>query len=541
MGALNLYKINKEKKKDLIQELKNNLTKSQAKRLTDPKDPDIEFTMTLFYSSPENERNINWNWILKEYNEPTLFVSSYPKAVLLIEENNNFTYAVTYGYSYFIVNKYADKNFGFDFARKIEFAEIKTTTLVTPNYRRNKTINTYINYDELEFDSGESFAKIKAKAKLSDDFKLFKPSLEIGTSIRCVTEYDSLCNIILIIRYIENKIINGKTIYKIPVFSTIKDNELIEELNNRTMKNILENSTLSISEFDIIGTIEVFNRNDDEFILKYKNKTKHINSLSYNELKSFCQENEFDFEKIALDIKVQIIREGTNLREERVGDIIDFTDDNKRCILSKGVWYRYNDDYLEYLKESIDEIKTEYHHEYDFTKDIYNDFINTLLPDAKKDSENKDKSEKEIILKLKKKYYAERAFNIIMERKYGFENIDRDNKNIGGATVEIADLYKDKTIYSVKIGNTSSKLCYAVEQSISTLHLYKHKKVSNLPEIDTIAIWLILERDKHIEENGKPNINSLNMLMLKNKLDQWKKEVRLQGYTPLIMINYRIM
>ena len=44
----------------------------------------------------------------------------------------------------------------------------------------------------------------------------------------------------------------------------------------------------------------------------------------------------------------------------------------------------------------------------------------------------------------------------------------------------------------------------------------------------------------HIEnEDGKPDINRLDMLMLKNRLDQWKKEVRLQGYTPIVYVNYR--
>ena len=37
----------------------------------------------------------------------------------------------------------------------------------------------------------------------------------------------------------------------------------------------------------------------------------------------------------------------------------------------------------------------------------------------------------------------------------------------------------------------------------------------------------------------KPDINRLDMLMLKKRLDQWKKEVRLQGYTPIIYVNYR--
>ena len=73
----------------------------------------------------------------------------------------------------------------------------------------------------------------------------------------------------------------------------------------------------------------------------------------------------------------------------------------------------------------------------------------------------------------------------------------------------------------------------------TTLHLYKHNHLPDVLQINSVAIWLILERKRHIEENGTPNINSLEMLMLKNKLDQWKKEVRLQGLKPIIYINYK--
>ena len=128
---------------------------------------------------------------------------------------------------------------------------------------------------------------------------------------------------------------------------------------------------------------------------------------------------------------------------------------------------------------------------------------------------------------------------MIMERDHSFENFDREENSVCGAKVEIMDLYKDKTMYAVKIGNSSAKLCYAVDQSISSLKLYKHRLLEGMPEIDTVAIWLVLDHRNHIEDNGVPDINALNMLMLKNRLDYWKKEVRLQGFKPLIYINYR--
>ena len=101
------------------------------------------------------------------------------------------------------------------------------------------------------------------------------------------------------------------------------------------------------------------------------------------------------------------------------------------------------------------------------------------------------------------------------------------------------DLYKDKTMFAVKIGNASSKLCYAVDQSITALKMYKSKMFKDALEVENVAIWLILERKSRLKEkNGSIDINELDMLMLKNRIDSWKKNVRLLGYKPIIYINY---
>ncbi len=540
MGSLNLYKIDDSKKQTFFQELSNKMDMSQTifiHKLIE--DTNVEFGLTLFYSRPNGAKDVKWNWLLKKYNKEEIHIDPSPSAVLLIEKDDETVYAATYGHSYFIVDKYADKDFGFNFARKISFDEIKTTTLTTPNSRRNKTVNTYINYDELEFDSGESFAKLKAKVELDDEFTLFKPSLEVGTSIRCVTESDSLECIVSIICYIENTIYNKVDIYNIPVFTKVKDKEQIALLNTRMEEKVKDNPEISISELDIVGVTEIFNHNDSEFVFKYGRKTKNVTSLSCDELRLFCQEHNLTFENVVLDIQVQSLYEGNVVSCALVRDLIDFTDDEERCLLSKGIWYQYNDDYLKYLRDSIAEIRAEYHPSYDFNSQKHMEFIETFFLDARSDPSNAQKNDSEIRAALKKKYYTERAFNMLMEQDYGFQNFDRDSKSVSGAKVEIMDLYKDGIMYAVKVGNTSAKLCYAVDQSIASLRLYKHKLLNDMPEIHTVAIWLILERATHIEVDGVPDINSLDMLMLKNRLDQWKKEVRLQGYKPLIYINYK--
>ena len=59
-------------------------------------------------------------------------------------------------------------------------------------------------------------------------------------------------------------------------------------------------------------------------------------------------------------------------------------------------------------------------------------------------------------------------------------------------------------MFAVKIGSTSGKLCYAVDQSLEALKLYKHNQLDNMPVIKSVAIWFVLDRSRHIEnEDGK--------------------------------------
>lgn len=537
MGSINLYKIEKEKKDEFIRML---ATKLEIKNTIDSAFGESEqISLTLYTDSSPRENNLSWNWILREFEHPAMITHSSPKAVVLAEKEDDTTYAVTFGSAFFIVDKYCDKDFGFQFARKLSFDEIKTTTLTTPNSRRNKTVSTYVNYNQLEFDSGESFAKLKAKVDVDENFTMFKPSVEIGTSIKITTEIETLKNISNIIYYIEDKITNGKEKCKIPVFVKIKDKEYIDSLNEKMQFEVKENPEIVISELEIIGSDEIFNHNDDEYVVKFKGKTKKVTSLTVRELKGFCTEYGFNYCDVVLDIKICRCYNGEPVSTKTIKELVEYIDDDEKCLLSKGEWYKFNDDYLNYLSSSIAEISVEYHPEYDFSETIHDLFVDEMFEKEKTSSDYKGKTDDKIKKSLKRKYYAERAFNILRSRE-GFRNFDRENTAVGDANIEAMDLYKDGYAFAVKIGNSSGKLCYAIDQSLTALKLYKQGELTDIPEITTVALWFVLERKKHIEnKNGVPDLNKLEMLMLKNRIDQWKKEVRLLGYKPLIYINYR--
>ncbi len=542
LGSINLYKIENDRKDEFVK----TLSKLQNKATIECDFGESEkISLTLYVSAEHNQNELSWNWILRSFNQPDFHTISSPKAVVLAEKEDDTAYAITFGSAFFLVDKYCNKNFGFDFARKLKFDDIKTTTLTTPNSHRNKTVNTYVNYNELEFDSGESFAKLKAKVEVEDGFELFKPSVEVGTSIKITTSIETLQNIANIIRYIENIIVNGEEKCKIPIFAKINDKDYIATLNYRMEREIKANPQISISELEVVGTEIIFNNNDDEYIIKYSGKERRVESLTVQELMLFCNEFGFNYNDIVLDIQVCKLYNGEKVATSTVRDMIDHTDDKEKCLLSGGIWYKYNDDYLNYLSQSIAEIPTEYHPEYDFSKSVYNAFINKCVEKENSAPEYAGKTQKEIRDSLCKKYYAEKAFNIIRGGEHGFQNFDREFSQVGNSTVEPMDLYKygdndGGFIFAVKIGNTSAKLCYAVDQSLTSLKLYKQGLLKNIPSFTKVVLWFVLERKKHIEnKNGKPDLNKLDMLMLKNRIDQWKKEVRLMGYTPMIYINYR--
>lgn len=542
MGCINLYKVDVGRSEKLTQDL---LRRMQLERTLERSiqvgDGELEtFGLTLYLNRSENQKDISWNWVLDEFDREEIQVVSSPKAVVLVERGDGAEYAVTFGHSFFVVDKYCDGDFGFDFARRLKYDEIKTTTLTTPSSCRNKTVNTYINYNYLDIESGESFSKLKAKVALDDGFTLYKPAVEIGSSIKFVTDEDSLERILRLIVHVEDTIHNCREIYKIPVFSKIRDEDEIQRLNSKLAAGVCDNpGQVNIAELDIIGATEIFNNNDSLFELKYGRKSKKVTSLNSEELCCFCQENNLDYASVMLDIAVVSYYNGEPIVTKRVRDLIEYTLDEEMVLLSKGVWYRYNDDYLTYLEASIAEIDAEYHPEYDFTTAIHNAFIERKYAEEKDSDDYAGKSETTVRNALKNKYYAERAFNLIRAEDNGFQNFDRNPDRVGNSKVEEMDLYKDESMYVVKIGNTSGKLCYAVDQSLTSLKLYKSGKLPGMPPVRTAVLWLVLDRG-HIEnDDGKPDLSQLKMLMLKNRLDQWKKEVRLMAIRPLIYVNYR--
>lgn len=274
MAKINLYKIDSKSHDELYKKLEEDFECVKNKKdITQNKE---KYTFELYKAETKVSKEISWNWILQEFGEQKLSMTTYPKAVLIIE-NKKDLYAITFGSAFFSVDKYSDKNFAFEFARRVEMLEIKTKTLLSPNMKRNKSISTYINYEELDFDSGDSFAKLKSKLKLSDKNKdLITETIEFGNSIKFDLKKPDVHNIIQLLKYVKHTLVQ-KEIYKIPLFNKVTDEKLIDKLDKGLEENISNNLELiNISELDIIGVTEIFNNQDTAYELWYGQKKRRL-------------------------------------------------------------------------------------------------------------------------------------------------------------------------------------------------------------------------------------------------------------------------
>lgn len=518
MSNINIFKIEMAKE----DELNNSLENYNCIAFGSKETKEITYEYELYKSISIEKKAVSWEWVAKEFDEELDKIDTQPNGLLKLTINNTI-YVLSFGHAFFLCEKYCDKDYGFNFAKRMRYEEIKTTTLVAPNSKRNKTVNVYTDNDELDFDSGESFVKIKIKVDDPILSKYIKPTIEIGSSIKCRLNKDKISSVVELILEIE-KVLKQDVVNKIPLFNKIKDKGLIDKLEAKLIDKLnIDQLEISFSELDIIGAIEIFNTNYDSYELKYNRNKKSLTELNDLDIKAFVEEYSIKKEEI-LNIKV-ICHIDDKEYIRKLHDIIDYTDDVEKCILCNGVWYKYNDDYIQFVDESLKGINCIYDPKYDFTDDDYDKYFNK-------------RSLKDPTL-TKMKFYRERAFNELREEQDGFKNYDRSYEMIKNYKIEMMDLYKDKTMYAVKIGDSSAKLCYVVDQSLLALKMLKNNKVESPKEIEQIGIWILLDRKKHIEdENNIPNFENLDLLALKSKIADWSRNVLLSGKKPIIRINY---
>ncbi len=483
-----------------------------------------KYRLRLFYKY-DNDLKLSWKNILIEFgaqNPPTRIGIS---GIIMCESAKN-NYAITYGASSFLVQKYSDKEFGFNFAKRIELKEMKRKSSVIPHSTKNSSITSFKNTSEILFDSGENITSLS----FTPQKEFYGKRIDIGKSIKLKVDI-SLNNINLLFDEIEKDMENN-VINSIPLLTKITDQDEIEKYDNimydslNKEYNLMDNlntTDFSLNEFEIVGS-SIYFEEDYTQILKVGKIEEEIELHGINDLFDFSKRYNIDIREIIEKGKI-IYKDssGEKIYHESLRKFITYELDSENVSLYNDEWYYYNSDYYSLVIDEIRSIDIEY----DSTDNI-------CMADIEKNRTNA-------------KEYREEILNKMLSIKHGGKLMDRDlfiskyesDYFNSEYKIELADLIIRDEYISVKIGGSQS-LSYCVDQCDLSARLFNAKKVDlnkyKLVEPQKYGVWFFLDSNTIFSDNNA-KIEKINSIMLLSKLSIWSKNIKMYGKKPVIHVN----
>ena len=498
------------------------------------------FDFKLLYQHSTGQQEVNWGWAFTLFEKPVEKMSVLPKGVILLNRVSASCplYAISFGGAHFHLDQFADRNFGFDFACRVTVRKTRLTATVNNNSKKNKTISSFKEFDKLEINSGESYTKLKVTIDQGNAADLIDENVEVGTSLKVNLKEPSFENLAKLIDYIE-RVLRGSQKTRIPYFRLVTKPEDIASLDSRLKDDFQnEQSTITISEFDVIGTDEVFNR-ADSYTLRCGRASKEVPLLDWPTLRQFFAEEHIEGVDDMFATNVKFLVNGSSKVSKPIRSLVDYLNEDERALLIGGKWYRFNNDFVDCLHESLSSVPVTYDPRYDLTTECYQTFLNEKYQSCRSESEYSGLSEAEYRRKIGVRFYKEYAFNLMRERD-GFELHDRRSISLkDGNTIEVCDLRKDDAIYSVKRGNASSVLCYLVDQSELAIDLNSNRELPRAERPQKVVLWMILPRSVRLPiRDSVLEWDKLGMLLFKIRVDAWMKKAWLAGMKPEVWLNY---
>ena len=508
-----------------IEELEEEL-RTKNYTLSDNKQESGDYELSFYYKYDDNLK-ISWKRVFEKFGENVDFGRSNVTGVILCKsKNQKGNYAITYGTSSFLVQKLCDKNFAFDFAKRIKLKEVKRMSAKSSASNKNSTIVAFKENDHILYDSGDAITSLS----FTPEDEKYGKRIDIGKSIK-FSFSEELENIGLFITLIEETL-KKEVINKIPLLIKITDADDIKEYTEQLYNDLEKYNTnndysndLSLNEFEIVGTSFYFEE-EHRKVIKYNRKSYNdIELYNINDIIAFTREKGISLKDFFESAKVVFYNcDKEELYSTPVKSLLTYTIDDENVTLFEGEWYHYNIDYIDSVHGEIGTIKV-----------IYNEGDNYSTKDIVKYKE-KDNDYRELMLNrlLAKTHKGE-----LLDRDLFIIPYDKKKKY----KVEIADIVLDDEgveYSSVKVGNSDS-FCYCVDQSTLAVNLVETggvdtKKIKKgIPSI--YSLWLYFEKGSRFFSADEIKLNNLNSIMLLSKISSWSKEVKKYGKIPVIRVN----
>ncbi|HCC84258.1 MAG TPA: hypothetical protein DEP87_01060 [Candidatus Pacebacteria bacterium] len=344
----NLYRIGKDNEGDLVAKLvSSGLTPQNTITAND-------WTLVFYLSESPSPVDIWWMDQYSDFiNESGRYKNTSYFGVLIIS-NQKLCYAVSLGKSHFYLKDFCDNDFGINLAERIaDENNLKLKNSKLYGGQKNKTITSYQNNSDIEFDSGESIHYIKAK---SIEKAKWGETVSFGNSAQFHVEIPPIQLPSLIVS-IETVLLEPAKI-KIPRSVVITDKSLIKQLDEKLILALSEDSSTSIQvqETALSGIDFIFvDKNTFKIYIRGVGLKKVTKELTIKDLKDFVSENNIDLNSDLEKIKVRASNDSESGFTKPLKYFLDYVDEEDNYFLMDGIWHEFNQNYIEFLKTQVDE------------------------------------------------------------------------------------------------------------------------------------------------------------------------------------------
>lgn len=481
-----------------------------------------DYSLSLFCKCDESQK-LSWEKIFYDFGETNIPQKSGVSSIIVCSSNAH-DFAITYGSSSFVTQKYSEKEFGFEFAKRIRLKEMKRKSSKAPHSNMNASITTYKNTKTILFDTGENITSLS----FTPENSFYGKRIDIGKSIKLNVDI-SLENICSLFNSILNDI-SGDVLNNIPLLTKITNGEDIDRYYQIMYETLQEEYThfgssnvsqFAIDEFQVVGSSFYFEEEHNK-VFKLGRIEKDVEIYNISDLFNVARDCEVDVQQVIEKGKfVYKDSQDAVLHTDYIKQFISYEIPEERVSLYDGDWYFYNQDYMDLIMNEIDSLDVIY----DSSDDMTENYLKSI---ASSD-------------------YREQKINKLLAKKYSGVVLDRDNFIVkyeheffdSNYKIEIADFVRDDEYLSVKVGKASA-LAYCIDQCTLSAKLIKRKIINledkNLPEPNGYGVWFYLETNS-IFNNGKANIKKLGSIMLLSKLCDWAKLVKSFGKVPKVYVN----
>lgn len=410
-------------------------------------------------------------------------------------------YVLSFGKSHFYLRPFCDYDFGIELGKRIaDEDDITQTSARRYQGKQRKDIRSFSGRARLNIPAGESVDFLEARI-IPEVIDRFGSIGKFGASAQFTVKI-SANGIGSFLTGIE-KHMTSPARFKLPRTVLLSEDDEVARYDEQLIDEILSPTGLSdfsSNAYDLFGVDFVFSSSGSFTIKCGHYGGLDVELLTMKSVKDYIEEKNISRERI-LDIRIIHKREGEPLFSQKIKEAVDFICDSDRVVLAGGKWLMFNQDYLEYLDESIRQLEME-----------------STEPDH------------EVIST------SEGEFNKSLA-DYGYSVADKNFelfKTRSPTSVEAWDLQKDSTVYAVKFG-TAQKLGYVCDQAMNTLELlYNRAEVKEVPKFERYCLWLGYRAVK------KPaNLADTGSIILKQKVDAWARRCYELGIVPLLKLSIR--